>query len=468
LKHDDPEPIETRPDVTQNIKSLLFPEGFKWGSATASYQIEGAIDADGKGPSIWDTFCERVGAIESGETGKIACDHYHRFREDVVLLQSLKHQAYRFSFSWSRLFPSGTGQPNAAGFAFYDRLIDALLEAGVEPCPTLYHWDLPLALQDRGGWAAEESPNWYVDYAEALYKRYGDRINTWFTLNEPNVHAFAGHIMGIHAPGLTDMSVFLKTVHNLNRAHGRAVAAFRSILPEGRIGPVVNIGIFEGESDSDEDKAAARRVDTVYNGAFLSPMMKGIYPEEMLPFLRAAGIEPDDSDMRGIPEPVDFLGVNFYSRTQIRAQAGTPLGAASARGQGHTDRERTEMGWEIYPEGFYDALMRVHRDYDVPVIVTENGAAFPDVIDDINGESHVSDLRRVAFLDSYIRQMHRAISDGCEVQGYFVWSLLDNFEWAEGYRPRFGLVHVDFETQQRTPKQSALWYSELIENNGIL
>ncbi|MEM7702853.1 MAG: GH1 family beta-glucosidase [Pseudomonadota bacterium] len=453
--------------MTTNPSPITFPKGFKWGSATASYQIEGSVEADGKGPSVWDTFVEREGVIEGGDTGQVACDHYRRFSEDIALMKQLKHQAYRFSFSWSRLFPDGTGEPNEQGFQFYDRLIDGLLEAGIEPCPTLYHWDLPQALQNRGGWATKDSPDWFTIYAEALFKRYGDQVSTWFTLNEPNVHAFAGHIMGIHAPGLTDLTGFLRTVHNLNRGHGRAVSAFRALVPDGKIGPVINVGIFEGETDSEDDRAAAARVDMVYNGGFLEPMLKGVYPEEMAPFMQAAGLTLDDVTMSEINAPVDFLGLNFYSRTQIRSAPDAPMGAASARGEGESDRERTDMGWEVFPEGFYDALMRVHRDYSLPIIVTENGAAFPDQKTHSDEKPRVSDPKRIAFLESYIRQLHRAIEDGCNVSGYFVWTLLDNFEWAEGFRRRFGLVHVDFDTLERTPKDSAFWYRDVIDANGI-
>jgi len=446
---------------------IIFPNNFIWGAATAAYQIEGGHDADGKGRSIWDEFVERPGVIDGGDHARRACDHFHKYKDDVALMKDMGLKAYRFSLAWTRLLPGGAGAVNQAGIDFYSKLIDELLAAGIDPCPTLFHWDLPLALQEKGGWASADMPDWFAAYAELAFKSYGDRVKTWFTLNEPNVFASAGHVIGMHAPGLTDPAAYLKCIHHENVSHGRAVEVFRDAVPDGRIGIVINMGLFEGETDSEADATAAATVDALYNGAHLDAIFKGAYPQPAQALLEGFGLTIDDETMSTISQKTDFLGVNFYSRRKIAADASAPLGARPVDETDDDPDALTAMGWRVDPEGFYVSLKRLHEDYKMPMIVTENGVAYEDTVTTENGARTVDDPKRIAFFQDYLRALDPARQEGADIGGYFVWSLMDNFEWAEGFKPRFGLLHIDYKTLERTPKASAKWYGELIATNTL-
>ncbi|HEY7620660.1 MAG TPA: family 1 glycosylhydrolase [Solirubrobacteraceae bacterium] len=417
---------------------MRFPEGFAWGVATASYQIEGAVHEGGRGPSIWDTFSHTPGKVLGGDTGDVADDHYHRYREDVGLMADLGVGCYRFSLAWPRLQPDGRGPLNEAGLGFYARLLDALGERGIEPWVTLYHWDLPQALQDAGGWPARDTAQRFAEFAAAVHERLRDRITWWTTLNEPWVAAYVGHAEGRHAPGIADPAAAVRAAEHLMLGHGLAMKAMRSQSASSRFGITLNLSPVDAASDSAADQDAARRIDSLLNRRFLDAVLAGDGPA------------------------LDFLGINYYMRHVVRA--GAP-GSGSRVWVGSEDVEfvsrglpRTDMGWEIDAEGLYDVLVRVHRDYpSLPLYVTENGAAFEGV----------ADPQRIAYLDSHLRAAHRAIADGVDLRGYFVWSLLDNFEWAFGYSKRFGLIHVDYETLQRTPKDSARWFAQVTRRNGL-
>ena len=416
---------------------------FLYGAATAAYQIEGAWDADGKGPSIWDAFVRVPGAIEDGDTGDVACDHYRRFPEDVALMAELGLEAYRFSVSWPRVLPDGTGSANGAGIAFYDRLVDALLEAGIRPFATLYHWDLPQALQERGGWDAPDVVAAFAEYAALVGERLGDRVHDWITLNEPEVAAFAGHYHGVHAPGLHDFALALRTAHAMLCAHAQAIAA----LPTD-----VSVGIALNLSPCEGDEEATRLADGYLNRWFLDPVFGRGYPEDMLEWYGEAA---PTAELPPIP-PSDFVGVNYYYRRIVR-DAPAPLGWRQVAPPG---AELSEMGWEVYPNGLCEILLRVAREYAPrSIYVTENGIALPAGLDD---------GRRVAYLESHLAAVDRARASGAPVDGYFVWSLLDNFEWAYGRSKRFGIVEVDFETQRRTIRRSGRRYAELIRSAAVV
>ena len=430
-----------------------FPRGFLFGTATAAYQIEGGHDADGKGPSIWDTFCGRPGAISTGETGDIACDHYHRWRDDVAIMKELGLGAYRFSISWPRVLPSGSGKANEAGLAFYDRLVDELLANGIRPFVTLYHWDLPQALQDTRGWAAREVVDQFAAYADVVARRLGDRVKDWMTLNEPEVVAFAGHYAGVHAPGLRDFSTAVLVSHHLLLAHRAGADAIRAAHPAARVGIALNLSHCEPATDSTDDAAAARRQDGYLNRWFLDPLYGRGYPKDMValyaPYFDRAG-ELDRYDGR-----LDFLGVNYYTRRLASAGDG-PLRSKRVERDGV---ERTALGWEVHPDSFRKVLARVHRDYAPRLMfVTENGAAYDDLIDG----DRVDDPLRVSFLSRHFAAASDAITDGVPLAGYFIWTLMDNFEWAHGTSKRFGIVHTDYRTQRRRIKASGSWYRDLI------
>jgi beta-glucosidase len=440
-----------------------FPPGFLWGAATAAYQIEGAWDADGKAASIWDEFCRRPGAIQAGDNGEVACDHYRLWRHDVDLMAELGLTAYRFSVSWPRVIPNGTGTPNPRGLDFYDRLVDALLARGIRPLVTLYHWDLPQALQERGGWMAAESPSWFAAYAHEVARRLGDRVLEWATINEPEVVAFSGHATGRHAPGLKDWGLALRAAHSLLLGHGLAAAAVRAAIPGARVGIVLNLSPCKAASTSVEDAAAARRADGYLNRWFLDPLYGRGYPADMVALY--GGLVPENvvTELARWDGGLDFLGVNYYTRRVVRAADTSPLGLAHVTPDGAA---LTEMGWEVYPDGLHEILMRVHFEYAPPVIlVTENGAAFPDVVD---ARAHIKDARRRDYLASHLRSAAAAIAEGVPLRGYFVWSLMDNFEWAFGLSKRFGLYRVDYGTQRRTLKESGRWYRSLIAMHSAL
>jgi beta-glucosidase len=430
-----------------------FPSGFLFGTATAAYQIEGGHDADGKGPSIWDTFCRRPGAISTGETGDVACDHYHRWREDVALMRELGCDAYRFSVSWPRVVPTGSGAVNEAGLAFYDRLVDELLRNGIRPFVTLYHWDLPEALQAKGGWSVPETVAAFGRYAEVVARRLGDRVRDWMTLNEPEVVAFAGHYAGVHAPGIRDFGTAVGVSHNLLLAHREAADAIRRAHRDARVGIALNLSPCDPAGGSDADAEAAARMDGYQNRWFLDPLFGRGYPRDMLELYRP--YFDRGRELEGYDGALDFLGVNFYARRVVRAGGG----AVRAEPVEPEGAERTAMGWEVRPASLRELLVRLHRDYAPgDLYVTENGAAYDDALVD----GRVDDPARVAFLTRHFEAAAAAIADGVPLRGYFIWTLMDNFEWAHGTSKRFGIVHTDYATQRRRVKASGDWYRRLI------
>lgn len=445
-------------------KIAKFPHGFIWGTATAAYQIEGAWNEDGKGESIWDRFCRIPGNVQDGDRGDIACDHYHRYRDDIKLMKTLSLNAYRFSIAWPRIFPQGKGRINQRGLDFYERLVDELFDAGIEPFVTLYHWDLPQALQEEGGWANRDTVGYFKDYAAQVSKGLGDRVHYWITHNEPWVTSFAGHHLGILAPGIKSLPTALKVSHHLLLSHGEAVAVLRDNGDEKtRLGITLNLSPAHPASESKEDKEAAKRFDGYLNRWFLDPIYKGCYPEDMMSVYGDKAPKIRAQDLERISAKIDFLGVNYYSRQVIKADAKDDfLGLKPVE---PADTEYTEMDSEIYPAGLYKILKRIHNDYDAPLIyITENGAAFSDKIDK-NGQ--VNDKSRIKYLKSHFLQAHKAIEDGVKLSGYFVWSLMDNFEWALGYSKRFGLIYVDYPTQKRIIKASGWMYKKVIEKKGV-
>lgn len=432
-----------------------FPRDFVFGVATSAYQIEGAHDADGKEPSIWDIFCGRPGAVDDGSTGKIACDHYRRYRDDVAHMSSLGVDAYRFSISWPRVITNGSGV-NAAGLDFYDRLVDALLERGIRPFATLYHWDLPQALQEQGGWASRETAERFAELAHVVGARLGDRVTDWITINEPEVIAFVGHAYGRHAPGLRDPSLALRVAHQLLLAHRAASAAIRSEVRQARVGISLNLAPVHPASTSEEDIAAARRVDGYFNRWYLDPLSGRGYPSDMVDWYGGLLDTEAVSEMRGYRADLDFLGINYYSRQVVRAAPAELLATQQVRVSGAV---HTNTGWEVYPPGLSEILQRVARDYQPKAIyITENGASF----DDKRQDGAVPDPARTRYLAAHFAEAARAIAAGVPLEGYFIWSLMDNFEWHNGYTKRFGIVYVDYATQQRIDKGSARWYREFL------
>jgi beta-glucosidase len=455
------------------VTPLSFPDDFVWGVATASYQIEGAVAEDGRLPSIWDTFVRTPGAVAGGDTGDVACDHYHRYPEDVALVADLGVRSYRFSVAWPRLQPTGRGPLCDAGVDFYSRLIDALLERGIEPWVTLYHWDLPQALQDAGGWPARDTAMRFVEYAAAVHARLHDRVRFWTTLNEPWCSAFLGYAAGVHAPGVRDDAAALRAAHHLLLGHGLAVQAMRANNgADDAFGVTLNLYPVSPASTGRADVDAARRIDGLANRLFLDPLLRGRYPEDVMADIDGVVAREHirDGDEARIAEPLDFLGVNYYSRHIVRHRPEAANGSTPWPGSRDVEfvgggLPQTAMGWEIEPQGLCEVLTRVSREYaPPPLYVTENGAAFPDVP---GQEGVVADPERVAFLAAHLRAARRAIAEGVDLRGYFVWSLMDNFEWAMGYSKRFGLVHVDYDTLRRTPKQSARWFAEVTRRNAL-
>jgi beta-glucosidase len=441
-----------------------FPAGFAFGAATASYQIEGSVRADGRGASIWDTFSHTPGRIRNGDTGDVACDHYRRWKADIDLMADLGLRAYRFSIAWPRVQPDGRGSPNAAGLDFYDRLVDGLLEHGIEPWVTLYHWDLPQALQDRGGWTDPDIVERMGEYAGIVAERLGDRVGRFITLNEPRTHAFIGHAVGRHAPGLHGWDRALRVAHHGHLAHFAALRAIRSVAPDARVGVCHDVADVVPASDSGADAAAARRQDGAMHRWFLDPTFGRGYPEDMVEWYAEHGLL-DGVEVGAVAhaELIDFLAVNYYRRERVVEAPVTPDWGIGGR---VLDRvgERTGNGWEVWPDGLRTVLTRIHADYGpVPLAVTENGATFPDHVGDGGA---VADADRRDYLQRHIAALADARDDGIPVDGYFVWSLLDNFEWGEGYGHRFGIVRVDFETQRRTIKASGLWYRDLLRARG--
>jgi beta-glucosidase len=452
-----------------------FPDGFLWGAATASYQVEGAVDEDGRGPSIWDAFSATPGAVRHGDTGAIACDHYHRWESDLDLMSALGLGAYRFSVAWPRVQPDGSGAVNARGLDFYRRLVDGLLERGIEPMPTLYHWDLPLPLQEKdGGWTSRDTAERFAEYAAVVHAALGDRVRRWITLNEPWVSSFLGYGAGVHAPGVRDGASALAAAHHLLLGHGLAVDAMRAGRHGGEIGITLNLTPAVPVTDAAEDVAAARRADGNANRWFCDPLLRGAYPADLVDWYAdtAPGAMPEvrHGDLDRIGAPLDFLGVNYYFRQHVRAGgAGAPrdvLPSLDVTVDAPAALPRTAMGWPVEADGLRALLVRLRDDYDrlPPVYVTENGCAYDDYVDPEGG---VDDLERIDYLDGHLRALAAAVDAGVDVRGYFAWSLLDNFEWAEGYAKRFGLHFVDYGTQRRIPKASAAWYRDVVARNVV-
>jgi beta-glucosidase len=430
------------------------PADFIWGAATASYQIEGATHEDGRGESVWDRFCATPGNVRSGDSGEVACDFYHRYRDDVRLMKELGIDAFRFSIAWPRVLPEGRGTVNEAGLDFYDRLVDELLAHEIEPFATLFHWDTPQALEDAGGWPTRSTAEAFVEYAEAVATRLGDRVRHWITHNEPWVHAWIGHAWGEHAPGRRSESDAVAAAHHLLLSHGWAVEAIRRASRDARVGITLNLAHAYPASGAPEDEAAAWQVDGEGNRWFLDPIYRGSYPADLLERNELVAPFVQDGDLAAISAPVDFLGINNYFRFLVEA------GAEGPRMTGNPEALHTDMGWEVYPDGLHRLLVRVAEDYAPGAIyVTENGAAFGDVR---VHDGRVHDPERTSYLSSHIEAVSNAVADGAPVKGYFVWSLLDNFEWAHGYSKRFGIVYVDYPTLERVPKDSFYWYRDLI------
>jgi len=442
-----------------------FPDSFLWGASTSAYQIEGSPLADGAGPSIWQRFAHSPGRTTNGETGDVACDHYRRFRDDVRLMRELGLQSYRFSISWSRVFPQGTGTVNERGLDFYESLVDELLAAGIRPNATLFHWDLPAALDDRGGWLNRDSAEWFGEYAAAVFARLGDRVPMWATLNEPWVVTDGGYLHGALAPGHRNLFEAPIASHNLLRAHGTGVQAFRAEARSGQIGLVVNLEPKDAATDSDADRKAAQRGDAYMNRQYLDPVFKGSYPAEMRDIFGEAWPEFPTADFKLIGEKIDFLGINYYTRGVVRDDpTALPVRIAYVRQPEHA---YTETGWEVHPPSLTRTLLWVTERYGrIPLYITENGAAFFDPPHTIDGR--VDDPLRVWYYREHLKAASEAIAKGADLRGYFAWSLLDNYEWSLGFSKRFGIVHVDYATQQRTPKASALYYRDVIRSNGAI
>jgi beta-glucosidase len=447
--------------------SYRFPDDFVWGTATSAYQIEGSPTADGAGRSIWHRFSHTPGNTWLDETGDVACDHYRRYKDDVAIMSELGANAYRFSIAWGRIFPAGTGAVNKKGIDFYSRLVDALLERGIKPNATLFHWDLPAALDDRGGWLNRDIAGWFSDYATTMFDALGDRVEMWSTLNEPWVVTDGGYLSGVLAPGHSNLFEAPIATHNLLRSHGLAVERFRfsKAAKKGKIGITVNLEPKYPASDSPEDLAAVRRADAYMNRQFLDPVFLGRYPDEMQEIFGEAWPEWSDEDMRLIKQPIDFVGINYYTRKVEQHDPDfLPLRAKHVPQPEHT---HTETHWEVYPEALTKALMWVTERYGKPAIyITENGAAFYDPPHTIDGK--IEDPLRVEYFRQHLRAAHEAMKKGANVRGYYAWSLLDNYEWAHGYSKRFGIVHVDFSTQQRTIKSSGRYYASVIASKGAI
>ena len=444
-----------------------FPDGFVWGAATASYQIEGAHDEDGRSPSIWDTFSRTPGKVLGGDTGDVACDHYHRYAEDVALMSDLGLDAYRFSVAWPRVIPTGTGAVNRAGLDFYSRLVDRLLEHGIRPVVTLYHWDLPQALDDRGGWLNRESAQWFADYSAAVVGALGDRVSHWTTLNEPWCSSVLSYAIGAHAPGHQDPVEAMVAAHHLMLAHGTAVPVIREHCPDAEVSITLNPSQVWGPEDGDEgDADAVRRADNALNGLFFGPLFHGAYPDG---FLEDTAHLTDhafvrDGDLSTVSVPLDNLGVNNYFPTRVRAardgeESTNRMPGCAGVVETAPHPPLTDMGWEMSPESHRLILERSARESGLPIYITENGSAWRDTVSE-DGEVH--DPERVSYLHGHLAAVADAIENGVDVRGYFAWSLLDNFEWAYGYEKRFGIVHVDYDTQVRTVKDSGREYARII------
>jgi len=455
---------------SEGATEISFPKNFFWGAATAAYQIEGAWKDGGKGESIWDRFSHTPGRIKNGDNGDIACDSYHRWREDIALLRAMNLNSYRFSISWPRIQPAGSGPANPKGVDYYSRLVDALLEARIRPFVTLYHWDLPQVLEDAGGWPNRDTSSRFADYVEVVARVLGDRVSDWMLFNEPSAFTDLGYLEGTHAPGRKSLFDFLRASHTVNLAQGAAFRALKATRPSARVGTAFNMSACEPATGSEEDKLAAERAHAITNLWFLEPALNGRYPEA-LAFLPETVMGIKSGDLDKMRAPLDFIGINLYYRTIASAPAAMerlshaqqwlfPVKMASSQ-QG----PKTDNGWEVWPQAIYDMVMRISRDFNRPQIeITESGCAFND---GPNTSGVIHDTRRIAYYRRYLQAVARAIADGADVRGYHAWTLLDNFEWAEGFSQRFGLAYVDFKTQQRTIKESGRWYAKVAAENRV-
>jgi beta-glucosidase len=448
--------------------TAAFPPDFLWGAATSAYQIEGAVHEDGRALSMWDRFAAMPGTTYQGQTGEIAADHYHRMEEDVALMAQLNLNAYRFSLSWPRILPQGTGAVNERGLDFYDRLVDTLLASGIRPIATLYHWDLPVALQDRGGWLVRDTAYAFADYAEVVARRLGDRVDLWLTQNEPWCTAYLGYAIGIHAPGLRDKQLAVVAGHHALLAHGLAVPRLRAqshdksgTYPRTQVGIALDFYPVYAADDRPETLLAVKQADTFRNRWFLDPLFRGHYPEDLF---TAMGVTPPpilEDDFSIISAPLDFLGVNYYSRMLVRGHTDSYEAVERIPGASYT-----EMGWEVFPDGLANILKRIHREYaPKALVVTESGAAFDDHLD---GNDDIHDQQRIDYLRAHIQTVAQVIREGVPIKGYVVWSFLDNYEWSEGYRKRFGLVYVDYPTQRRIIKDSGRWYASFVASQAAM
>ena len=463
-------PASPRNQIFDTASPAIFPKGFFWGTTTSAYQIEGAWKTDGKGESVWDRFAHTPGKIKNGDTGDVACDSYHRWREDVGLMRAMNLNSYRFSIAWPRIQPSGSGPANAKGVDYYSRLVDGLLEAHIRPLVTLYHWDLPQVLEDAGGWPNRDTAARFGDYVELVARALGDRVFDWVLFNEPAAFVDLGYLEGAHAPGRQSLLNFLRATHVVNLAQGAGFRALKASRPGARVGSAFSMSPCEPATDSEADKLAAARAHAITNIWFLEPALRGRYPDA-LTFLPETAMRIKAGDMEKIRAPLDFIGINLYYRT-IASSPGVMERVAHAQDwlfpvkmEGGQQGPKTDIGWEVWPKALYDMVMRITRDYNRPAIeITESGCAYND---DPDASGVIRDSRRIEYHRQYLAAVARSIGEGADVRGYHAWSLLDNFEWAEGYSQRFGLAYVDFKTQQRTMKDSGRWYGDVAEQNRL-
>jgi beta-glucosidase len=448
---------------------IAFPKGFLWGSATASYQVEGAWNMDGKGESIWDRFSHAPGNVKGGWTGDVTCDDYNRYPEDIAIMKQMNLRSYRYSIAWPRIQPSGQGSLNQKGIDYYKRLTDTVLAAGMRPLVTLFHWDLPQSLEDQGGWPNRDTAARFADYVEIVVKALGDRISTWAIFNEPWVFTYVGYAEGRHAPGKTDFNLFLKSAHTVNLAQGDAFRAIKAIAPKSKIGSAFSMSPAAPLTSSPEDAAAAKRFDAFNNVWFLETALRGRYPEAFVHGTPLDAMGFQSGDEKRMTAPLDFIGINYYFRRLVSTLTTTIPSKPSYDAMGFEltmgkDGPLTEIGWEVYPRGMYDIVQRISKDYKLPIEITENGCSYGD---SPNASGRIADDRRIHYYREHLRELARAIHDGADVRGYHAWSILDNFEWAEGFTQRFGLVYIDFQTQRRYMKDSAKWYTNVAATNSV-
>jgi beta-glucosidase len=463
-------PLASSQSIQFDTSEIKFPRNFSWGTSTAAYQIEGAWKEDGKGESIWDRFAHTPRKIKNGDTGDVACDSYHRWREDIALMRAMNLNSYRFSISWPRIQPTGAGPANSKGLDYYSRLVDALLEARIRPFVTLYHWDLPQALEDAGGWPNRDTASRFADYVELMARALGDRVSDWMLFNEPSAFVDLGHLEGTHAPGHTSLMDFLRASHTVNLAQGAGFRALKATRPSARVGTAFSMSLCEPATNSEEDRLATERAHAMTNLWFLEPALNGRYPEA-LAFLPETAMRIESGDLEKMRAPLDFIGINLYYRTIVSAPSALErLSHAQqwlfpVKMLGGEQGPKTDIGWEIWPQALHDMVMRITRDFNRPAIeITESGCAYNDGPD---ASGAVRDARRIDYHRQYLQALAHAIADGADVRGYHAWSLMDNFEWAEGFSQRFGLAYVDFKTQTRTIKDSGRWYAKVAAGNRV-